>query len=205
MCILAQYTIYVGLSSADRCSCSYIHCASERQTFLSQYNVEGLLVTELLFYHKGIQGGNLGQEEEWTTLQSPSHTRGTTSTLYYGSELPSLFLPSLFLPSLFLPLPSLPPLPPPPPYSLLLPLPLFLLPNTKVYSNTSYCTAHSLLQSLEGRLTQKHNGIGGWMSRTHLPGLSVVVNHHILIEFVSIKRIVVHGTKPGGREHTPVA
>ena len=148
MCMLAQYTIYIGLSSAERCGCSYIHCASERQTFLSQYNVEGLLVTELLFYHQRIQRGNLGQEEERTTLQSPSHTHGTTSTLYSGSELPSLFLPSLFLP-----LPSLPPLPPPPPYSLLLPLPLFLLPNTKVYSNTSYCTAHSLLQSLEGRLT----------------------------------------------------
>ena len=62
--MLAQYNIYVGLPLAERCGCSYIYFASERQTFLSQYNVEGLLVTELLFCHQRIQRGNLGQEEE---------------------------------------------------------------------------------------------------------------------------------------------
>ena len=40
------------------------------------------------------------------------------------------------------------------------------------------------------------------MARTHLPGLSVVINHHVLIEFISIKWIVVHGTKPAWKKGT---
>ena len=42
------------------------------------------------------------------------------------------------------------------------------------------------------------------MTSTHLPGLSVVVNHHIFIEFICIKRMVVHGTKPRGSEQSNI-